>query len=304
MGEGDRSFTLVELLVVMAIIAIIGGITVFSVREIFRDAKLSSGVNTVMAALDNARSLAMKNNKLTCVAFRAQRDEDDEVYVEAVTAEFTGEVYTVSGSLATDRYAPVKGAPVRRLPSGIKVAAPAFLGNSDEYWMTQSELSQMSETAGEVGGLIVAVIYNPRGEIITTNAESDALRAFVDFDDDFHIGGNPPGGQDREGRDPYTYVGGDGPGALPQGFAVTELYTTAASFYTQRTATDESFFVTAPFIAVYDDEAARSQFDPRVDWAPYDSNAAVQNYLEQLSSYITANAKRIHFNRYTGVTMK
>ena len=50
-----RSFTLIELMVVVGIIAVLGGITALAYRGVAKDAKLSSAKNTVMAVLDNAR---------------------------------------------------------------------------------------------------------------------------------------------------------------------------------------------------------------------------------------------------------
>jgi len=287
-----RGFTLTELLVVIGIIAILGSLTVFSVGSIFKDAKMSSGVNMVMAALDNARALAMKNNKITLVAFRSRRTGENEMAVEAVIAEWTGETYG-GGS---DRYVPVPGAPVRRLPDGIKVAAPSYGTLDDNFWVTSAHLPAIiipstpgtppNLSTSEFGGVVVAVMYNGRGEVITSNSESDTTRTFVDFNDNFLL---PNGGQNELGVN-YTYVGTpDEPSFF---------------FFFQYLDEDEPYVTTAPFIAVYDDDAARETYDTSQWIGSSDPFSDSTLKTENLTEYITAHAKRIHFNRYTGVAMK
>jgi len=56
------AFTLAELLVAMAIIAVLAAITVVAVGGIANDARLASGKNVVVSVLDTARSLAIRRN--------------------------------------------------------------------------------------------------------------------------------------------------------------------------------------------------------------------------------------------------
>ena len=68
-------------------------------------------------------------------------------------------------------------------------------------------------------------------------------------------------------------------------------------------ADDEPFVVIAPFLAVYDDDEARELGDT----ANWDDPQIYQQDLVGLPNdpgYITENANRIHFNRYTGVVMR
>jgi hypothetical protein len=53
----------------MGVIGVLSTLTLVSIRAIARDARLSSATNTVTAALDNARALAMKRNQPVLVAF-------------------------------------------------------------------------------------------------------------------------------------------------------------------------------------------------------------------------------------------
>ena len=83
-------FTLTELLIVMGVIGVLSTLTLVAVRVIARDARLSSATNTVMAALDNARALAMKRNKPVLVAFYPEV-EGRRSRVEIITAAWAGD---------------------------------------------------------------------------------------------------------------------------------------------------------------------------------------------------------------------
>ena len=79
----QHAFTLIELLVTMAIIGIIATVTVISIAVIANDARLASGKNTVVAALDHARALAIRDNNYVMLVFRP-RLEESEQRVEAL----------------------------------------------------------------------------------------------------------------------------------------------------------------------------------------------------------------------------
>lgn len=62
MSTRFRGFTLVELLVTLAILAVVIGMAVPSLTEFQRNAELRTAVNTLRAAIQMARSEAMKRN--------------------------------------------------------------------------------------------------------------------------------------------------------------------------------------------------------------------------------------------------
>ncbi len=128
-----NAFTLTELLIVMAVIATLSVLTLVSMRAIAKDARLASATNTLTASLENARALAMKKNNIVLIVFRPRIEGVDKVVVDIVTCHWTGESYENAPmpappvpSLVLDRFVPIPDAPLRTLPAGIKVAAPAY----------------------------------------------------------------------------------------------------------------------------------------------------------------------------------
>ncbi len=281
-----RSFTLAELLVVMGLIAILATITVVAVGAIANDARLATGRNTVVAALDNARSLALRDNQLVLVAFRARLSDPagNEQVVEAVTAKWTGESFVPPGTeFVIDRFVPFDDVPARALPRGIKIAAPLYVWSEDK-WVTSSHLPAI-ERNGEREGVVIAVMYAPDGTVVTQNSRSNSSRIFVDFDRNvfqYQDGDRNQGFIDHTG---YCDLGDNSSGG------------TLTEYYCQRHPDDEPYLIMAPFLAVFDDDEAREILDPSRWVDP-------QPRIDDLTAHINERADRIHFNRYTGVAMK
>ena len=90
-------FTIIELLVVMGILILLAVLTGVSVSRLSKEARLSSGVNQVVAALGSARSIAIQTNSTVMVIFTVNVDPaqlgDGEI-VEIVLARASGEITT------------------------------------------------------------------------------------------------------------------------------------------------------------------------------------------------------------------
>lgn len=292
-------FTLAELLVSIAVILIIAGITAVSVRNIARDARLSSGVNTVTAALDTARGLAIRDGRYTIVAFRARLEGTSRQYIEVVTARAAGHIPDIYEAIVhggpdpdefVERFVPVSGLSPRRLPPGISIAAPKYGGEFDTEWQTTTNLPAVQ--GGENAGVVIAVMYGPDGTIRLRREDDSAGRYFIDFNND---GDQRQDGEDYDNQNSYP----DNAGYCDagQGYDNNGNIVQFTQYFCQAQDGDEPYLTMAPFLAVFDEAAARDEYNP-ITWSD------PQTKITDLSAYITANADRLHFNRYTGVILK
>ncbi|MHC4218276.1 MAG: prepilin-type N-terminal cleavage/methylation domain-containing protein [Planctomycetota bacterium] len=287
-----RAFTLTELLVVMGVIGVLSVLTMVGVRRISKDARLALGTNTVVAALDEARALAIRTHNDVLVAFVANLDGSGNQVVEVILAEWTGDTFVNDNPPSEfddriDRFLPVAGASVRRLPKGISVASPNYHRSQtyeDDIWRPVTYLPWVDPTNGE-GELIgqpPGVMFAADGSRVLRNSHSDSSRSWVDFNND-------------------GLVQRDGIGQTPQ-----EVGLNYRREFEQRYADDETLISLSVILAVYDlDEALENK---TTEWAlSYENAAFYQNFKDELAGpdgYITARGNRIHFNRYSGVVMR
>ena len=182
----ESGFTLIELLVVMGILVLLAVLTGISVSQISREARLSSGVNQVVAALGTARSYAIQNNTTVMLTFVVNVDRDnlgEGERVELVLAEASGEISTryTGNQWYDERYVPVPGLSAVQLPRGIKVAGPlntaygevdGSFGDGDTLWVSQPggkwRISSGFVVSDEIGRQI-GVIFGPDGTMLTRN---------------------------------------------------------------------------------------------------------------------------------------
>ena len=285
--RGPRhAFTLTELLVVMGVIGTLAVLTLVATRKISQDAKLALGTNTVIAAINEARALAIKEHKDVMVAFFPRMDGPRSQVVEVIVAAWTGDTYrneTGFGELI-DRFVPIAGAPVRTLPKGISVASPHYhriFTDQDQTWRPVTYLPWVDPDTGE-GELIgqpPGVMFADDGARILRNSHADSSRSWIDLNND-----------ERVQRGPNDY--------LPE-----EVPTGTAEDFKQRFEGDETFISLSPILAVYDfDEALEHK---TLEWGERgEPEENLQDELTGPDGYITQLGNRIHFNRYSGVVMR
>jgi type II secretory pathway pseudopilin PulG len=280
-----RTFTLTELLVVMGVIGTLSVLTLIGVRKISKDAKLALGTNTVIAALNEGRSLAIREHKDVLVAFMARLDESGDQVVEVILAAWTGDSYqNLNGpnpdADVIDRFLPVPGVPVRRLPKGISVASPAYFTTStgtDDTWEPMTYLPWVNQDTGqgELIGEPPAIMFAADGTRILRNSHADTSRSWIDFDNNFLIR------RDQQDYDPET---------IPLNWERE---------FDQIYEDDETFPALSPFLAIYNwDEAVKQK---TLDWSDEGNR---EDELIGPQGYITERGNRIHFNRYSGVIMR
>ncbi len=280
------AFTLVELVVVIIIMTMLAGLSAIAYRSIAADMKMSSAMNTISSALDNARALAIKKNRYVMTAFSPRlEDEGSTQFIDIVVAEWSGDSSNAnngSGSIWTyDRFVPVSNLQVRTISGGINVAGPGYGTGDDDQWWVCTYLPAQVSTGPVFGGLepygsLIGVLYSPEGRVVTRNAESGSDRIWVDFNQD----GVQTISEDETVEWPW-------PGQLPS----------IGSYFDVEAQGGEPFVSMTPILAVFDELAFREGVRP-ADWSnSYDRDVAYTNYIEK-------NASRIQFNRYSGVPLE
>lgn len=161
-AQGRWAFTLVELLVVMGIVGVLAVIVGLGVSKAATGARIAAATNDVIAALAQARAIAVRDRTQTVVAFRVYQptrrsgqlevpDFSKAQQTEIVVAKATGRVLKFMAPVArpgaysgfrysqmvppsradanddilVEEFWPVEGIQPKRLPPGIKVALPA-----------------------------------------------------------------------------------------------------------------------------------------------------------------------------------
>ena len=321
MQRGERhnfAFTLIELIVVIIIIAIIAGFSAMSYSKIAKGMRMSSAKNTIIAALDNARALAIRNNRFVITVFRPRLSADGtEQYYEAVIAEWFGDSAN-SGDWTYDRFVPIAGLKPMQLPLGIGVAGPGIGMGVDTIWWVSTYLPSNAVVKNEeLMGEMVGVLYSPEGKVVVRNSESASDRMWVDFDKD--------GKQtiDLALRDDDNFS----PIVVDWTIYVPEL-DTCLYFYLEAPES-EVFVANVNLLAVFDDDAFRELWGASVASDPLFVDVASGDFICSNSPYngddwdripdgrvdfydrdwhytdfINRTADRIQFNRYSGAPLK
>jgi prepilin-type N-terminal cleavage/methylation domain-containing protein len=323
-------FTLLELLVVMGILLLLATLTAIGVGKVTRDAKLANATNVLVAALGNARAVAIRDNAYVMVTFRVAPDRRGRAVprepqvVQVITARWTGEVVTPSTPVPTglialpddlfaDRFIAVPGVPARELPSGILVAGPAFgfvtdanPGQNDSQWRTQPRFAGSGNFAvvppaytqdrvrTELGWAI-GVLFGPDGRMLSRNPEQ--VNEVV-------IGG------DNQNAYVKSFVDLDGDGYPNAG--TTNLFSGSSGsanvdFFVYDEPTDEPLVDYVPYLAVFNEVEARER-SPSLgtEWQGTTSAAIGGSgnppaRIREQSLFIEEQSDRITFNRFSGV---
>ncbi len=288
----NRAFTLVELIVVMVVMTILAGLSAMAYRGVAEDLKMSSATNSVVAALDNARAMAIKKNRYVITVFRPRLDSDGtEQVVDIVIAEWNGDSASANrgdGDIWTyDRFVPIQGMAVRTIKGGVNVAGPGYGTGDDDIWWCSTFLPANAVVPdNEPFGSLVGVLYSPEGRVVVRNAQSGADRIWVDFNRDWTqtINDNPI--EEVVWNDPNV-VTSPWPSSLPG----------IGAYFDLEIPEGEPFISMTPILAVFNEKEFRTSVNPN-DWTS--SNLRDNAYTE----YIDQNADRIQFNRYSGVPLE
>jgi prepilin-type N-terminal cleavage/methylation domain-containing protein len=328
------AFTLLELLVVMGILLVLAVLTAVSVGKVTRDAKLANATNTLVAALGNARAIAIRDNAFVMVTFRIAPDRRAKAVprepqvVQIVTARWTGEVVTAETPLPNpntygaevmeddvfaDRFVPVPGVPTRDLPAGVMVGGPAFgfitdasVGQNDRYWRTLPRLAGTVVASTTPGG---APTFTPD----LTRTELGWAIGVLFGPDGRVLSRNPQqvlevvtSGSGNQNAYVKSFVDFNGDGFPLRG--TTNVFGSGpvnVDYFIYDEPLDEPLVDYVPYLAVFNDAEARDRFDAAA-WrgtgaGAIGGNGAPSARVRDQSLFIDEQADRITFNRYTGV---
>jgi prepilin-type N-terminal cleavage/methylation domain-containing protein len=282
-----RGFTLLELIVVMVVMAILAGLSAIAYRGIAKDMQMSAAVNTVTAALDNARAIAIKRNRYVITVFRPKLDDDGSTQIiELVIAEWNGASASADrgdGDIWTyDRFVPVPKVLVRTISGGVNVAGPGYGTADDDKWWACSYLPAPNESYGS----LVGVLYSPEGRVVVRNAESGSDRIWVDYNRDW-----------IQTINATTQIVWDDPNVVTSPW-LTPATPSFGSYFDIEIQASEPFVSMTPILAVFNEEACRKAFDLTL-WID-NADKRVVDYTE----FIDLNADRIQFNRYSGAVLE
>ena len=286
-----RAFTLVELIVVMIVMTILAGITAMAYRGIAADLRMSSAMNSVVAALDNARAMAIKKNRYVMTVFRPRLDSDNtEQVIDIVIAEWNGDSASADrgdGDIWTyDRFTPIQGMQVRTISGGANVAGPGYgTGDDDTWWCSTYLPANVLISDSEPFGSLVGVLYSPEGRVVVRNAETGSDRIWVDFNLDWT--------QTISATESVVW---NDPNVVCEPWP-EEATPNIGSYFDLEIASGEPFISMTPILAVFNED----EFRKSVDTTAWDSSNTRDN---DYTVYIEANADRIQFNRYSGVPLE
>ncbi len=322
--RAPSGFTLVELLAVMAVIAILGVVVTTSAGRVAKEARVATSANQVLAALAEGRAIAIRDRVQVLVAFTVFRKTYRAATTSPETIDFTqpqqtqiviakatgrlgypgsltgtGQYPLVTTPGATDdllleEFVPVDGVGLRLLPVGIKVAGQAADITTidglpyDDIWVSQPVMSlRPTETVASVErGSLVVVRFSPDGTVITRNP---SLPANV----------TPTMSTDTAALAPWIDFNRDGFCGIG-----TTTGSSNGKFYALDEHRDEPLGNHTLFLAVFDDDLFHQQATANeiAQWRQYQNigdwmtglNTARTNFINQFCDRIT-------FNRFTGV---
>ncbi len=303
----SRGFTLAELLAVIGVIAVLAVVVSMSAQRISKDAKISSATNQVLAALGQARAIAIRDHATVLVGFRVRRPtyrgtdgierivESSRQQTEIVIAKSTGRIgfpgptvglgsFTLIfpsvsiDDLLIEEFEPVEGLPPQLLASSVKVAGSAAdfpdaneVGQ-DSLWLSQPRVISSSDATLNVRGSMVVVRFAPDGSIQTRNPNLSSNLTAATTDTSVVA----------------PYIDFNRNGRIDVG--TTNTGTSNSMFFAFDEMNDEPLGDHTSFLAIFDDDLFAE--------TGYTTGLSLN---EGRTEFVNQFADRIHFNRFTGI---
>jgi prepilin-type N-terminal cleavage/methylation domain-containing protein len=317
-----RAFTLIELLAVMGIIAILGVVITTSAQRISKDAKVAGATNKVLAALGEARAIAIRDRAMVLVGFRVQRstyrptpsspsvpDESKPQQIEIVLSKATGRfgypgtapsldgntrkalVFPCPGTTSSEcdrvmeEFQLIDGIAPILLPAGIQVA-----GSMADWPSGNPPVGQDDKWISQPI-LKETIALSEKASMVVIRFGPDGglltrnptLTASVTLEEDNNASLSPWIDFNRNG---LIDIGKSNTGGSDnQYFDYDELI-------------DEPLGNHTAFLAVFDSNQLHEQKNPAESWLGSSNSATLR---AATTAFINQFSDRIHFNRFTGV---
>ena len=305
---GTHGFTLIELMVVIGILISLATLTAISVSKVTKDARFSKSVSQVMNALENARTLAIKEHRPVLLAFTVKTERVDNTtsagiltgnikkqWTRIVAARLRDELVNADPTETTistrssfmDLFEPHPNFTPVDLPEGIKVAGPQmdYLAN-DDVWITQPTFRDNNTNFAEMEyGSLIGVMFSADGSLLS------------------RITG---GGSANIGMGRFVVLDIDQDGLQRQ----VNSAENASGWFTYNIENEEPNIQLAPFLSVFNDAAMRELFNVSnwkggsftAGWVlPCSAIAVGRSRMNcDQSEFINQFGEKIYFNRYTG----
>jgi prepilin-type N-terminal cleavage/methylation domain-containing protein len=145
-----RGFTLIELMVVLAIMVIVSGIAVISMQPILSDARMRSGCRMVASMLNYARSHAVTTNSPARVLFVEGKSIEIDVYSDS-SSKSQATSSSASGTGERELTPLTTSSSHCVLPDGVtitRISKPGGIG--DENWLEFGGLGQAEQAVIEL----------------------------------------------------------------------------------------------------------------------------------------------------------
>jgi len=164
-------FTLVEMLVVVAIVGLLTALTVPNVPGMIRSHKMSAARNLIKSALGQAQAHAAKYQKYAGVRFQFDRDGWEKGQQYLVLIEKHPDPSNANGFVAVPNAKPVA------LPAGTAVISlevdnpPIFLGANYNQYLDDSYVGLLPglgviDLSNIMGATTFSIIFSPTGQMV------------------------------------------------------------------------------------------------------------------------------------------
>jgi prepilin-type N-terminal cleavage/methylation domain-containing protein len=166
-GGGGRAFTIIELLLVIAIIAILVGISFPEIRSMTKSSNLSQASNLVRAMLETARATAISQHRVAGVVFF----EETAQYAYPVHAGQTAMQLCVESfdqtGLGTLQLGMVSFNPDRQyLPQGVILATLSNPASNPSGVATGQVIGVQNADARTAGGYSRVILFDANGQLL------------------------------------------------------------------------------------------------------------------------------------------